>query len=390
MFECKGIFRVYGVPFIFAFLFSLIVLFPLIASSYDTDMKKKQIERMETDLSREKEQSLKLEIKEKDLLGQLAEIEKRIAEKRKSVEKVKEALRLNRNELKNQEMKLGNLEEVASGVRNKLAERLVAFYKYARRGYVHLFVSSSNMDQLRKRMKYLEVIMAEDQRLLAESEKFQQEINEEIILVREKVNVIEEMKKAESAQALAVKQELDNKVLLLMKVHEEKEFHDTLVEELQLGAKNLGETLLSLDREQKEKKSLPSGFEVSKGKLPLPFQGKIMKNQDWWGVDMMNTHKGLFIQGALREEVKSIFPGRVDFSGRLRGYGETIIINHGSRYFTVFAYLAERHRKEGDMVQKGEVIGLLGDAGPSESPQLYFEIRRAGTPLDPLKWVKVH
>jgi len=175
-----------------------------------------------------------------------------------------------------------------------------------------------------------------------------------------------------------------------MKVHEEKEFHDTLVEELELGAENLGETLLSLDREQKEKKSLPSGFVDSKGKLPLPFQGKIMENQDWWGVDVVNTHKGIFIQGSLRAEVKSIFSGRVDFSGRLRGYGETVIINHGSRYFTVSAYLSERHKKEGDIVKSGEVIGLLGDAGPSENPQLYFEIRRAGTPLNPLRWVKVH
>ncbi len=390
MFERTKIFRVHSFPIFLAFLFFTIDLFPLAASSYDSDTKKKQIEQIETDLSREKEQSLKLEIKEQDLLGQLAEIEKRIAEKRRSLEKVKDELRVNRKELKNQEVKLEHLEGVASGLRDKLAERLVAFYKYARRGYVHLFVSSNNMDQLRKRMKYLQVIMGEDQRLLAESGKLQQEINEEILLVRKKLSVIEGMKKTENARILAVKEELDNKVFLLMKIHEEKEFHDTLVEELQLGAENLGETLLSLDREQREKKSLPSGFEDSKGKLPLPFQGKIMKNQDWWGVDAVNTHKGMFIQGPLRKEVKSIFAGRVDFSGRLKGYGETVIINHGSRYFTVSAYLAERHRKEGDMVKKGEVIGLLGDAGPSESPQLYFEIRRAGTPLDPLRWVKVH
>jgi septal ring factor EnvC (AmiA/AmiB activator) len=390
MFERTRFFHVYNFPIFSAFLFSLIALFPLAASSYDSETKKKQIEQIETDLSQEKEQSLKLEIKEQDLLGQLEEIEERIAEKRRSVERVKEELRFSQKELRNQEVKLERLEEVSSGVRDKLAERLVAFYKYARRGYVHLFVSSNNIDQLRKRTKYLQVIMAEDQRLLAESGELQQEINEEITLIREKLSVIEEMKKTESARVLAVKEELDNKVLLLMKVHEEKEFHDTLVEELQLGAENLGETLLSLDREQKEEKLLPSGFEDSRGKLPLPFQGKIMKNQDWWGVDAVNTHKGIFIQGPLRAKVKSIFAGRVDFSGRLRGYGETVIINHGSRYFTVFAYLAERHRKEGDMVQRGEVIGLLGDAGPSDNPQLYFEIRRAGTPLDPLKWVKVH
>ena len=390
MFESTRNFCVHNLSVFYAFLFFLVAPFTLAASLYDSDTKKKQIEQIETDLSREKEQSLKLEIKEQDLLGQLAEIEKRIAEKRKSVEKVKEELRVSRKELKNQEVKLERLEDAAGGVRDKLSERLVAFYKYAKRGYVHLFVSSNNMDQLRKRMKYLQFIMAEDQRLLAESGKLQQEINEEIILVREKLKIIEGMKEIEGARVLAVKEELDNKVLLLMKVHEEKVFHDTLVEELQLGAENLGRTLLNLDREQKEERLLPSGFVNSKGKLPLPFQGKIMKNQNWWGVDVVNSHKGMFIQGSLREEVKSIFAGRVDFSGRLRGYGETVIINHGSRYFSVSAYLAERHKKEGDMVERGEVIGLLGDAGPSENPQLYFEIRRAGTPLDPLRWVKVN
>ena len=390
MFERKRFFHILGLPVFSAFLFFLMGPFPPDASSYDSDTKKKQIEQMETDLTREKEQSSKLEIKEQDLLGQLAEIEKRIAEKRRSLEQVKEELRVSQKELRSQEMKLERLEEASSGIRSKLAERLVAFYKYAKRGYVHLFVSSSNIDELRKRMKYLQVIMAEDQRLLAESAELQQEINKEIMLVRERLSVIEGMKKAENARVLAVKEELDNKVLLLMRVHEEKEFHDTLVEELQLGAENLGETLLSLDREQKEKNSLPSGFADSKGKLPLPLQGKIMEKQDWWGVDVVNTHKGIFIQGSLRAEVKSIFPGRVDFSGWLRGYGETVIINHGSRYFTVSAYLSERHRKEGDMVKRGDVIGLLGDAGPSENPQLYFEIRRAGTSLNPLRWVKVH
>jgi septal ring factor EnvC (AmiA/AmiB activator) len=390
MFERTRFFHILSLPVFSVFLFFLMGPFLPAASSYDSDTKKKQIEQIETDLTREKEQSLKMEIKEQDLLGQLAAIEKRIAEKRRSLEQVKEELRISQKELRSQEVKLERLEEASSGVRDKLAERLVAFYKYAKRGYVHLFVSSSNFDQLRKRMKYLQVIMAEDQRLLAESAELQQEINKEITLVRERLSVIEEMKKAENAQVLAVKDELDNKVFLLMKVHEEKEFHDTLVEELQLGAENLGETLLSLDREQKERNSLPSGFADSKGKLPLPLQGKIMENQDWWGVDVVNTHKGMFIQGSLRAEVKSIFPGRVDFSGWLRGYGETVIINHGSRYFTVSAYLSERHRKEGDMVKRGDVIGLLGDAGPSENPQLYFEIRRAGTPLNPLRWVKVH
>ena len=362
---------------------------PSAALSYDVK-KKKQIGRIEIDLSREKEQSLKLEVKETDLLGQLAEIEKRIAEKRRSLDRVKEGLRVHQKELRTQDEKLKQLEGTSRGVRDKLAERLVAFYKYAKRGYVHLFASSNNIEQMRKRMKYLQIIMAEDQRLLKELDDVQKAINQEIALVRERLSVIEEMKEAESARVSAVKEELDKKVFLLMKVHKEKEFHDTLVEELQMGAENLGQTLLYLDREQKEEKALPSGFVDAKGKLPLPLPGKIMKNQDWWGVEVANTHKGIFIQGPMGAEVQSVFPGRVDFSGRLKGYGEIIIINHGSRYFTISAYLSEKYKEEGDMVEASEAIGLLGDAGPSDKPQLYFEIRRAGTPLNPLKWVKGH
>jgi len=149
MVERTRVFHILSLPVFSAFLFFLIAPFPLAASFYDSDTKKKQIEQIETDLSREKEQSLKLEIKEQDLLGQLAEIEKRITEKRRSVEQVKEELRVSRKELRIQEVKLEHLEEVSSGVRDKLAERPVAFYRYAKRGYVHHFVSSNNFVQLR-------------------------------------------------------------------------------------------------------------------------------------------------------------------------------------------------------------------------------------------------
>lgn len=364
--------------------------FPRAASASESDTKKKQIRQIETDLSREKEQFLKLGIKEKDLLGQLTEIEKKIAEKREFLEEVKQKLRLNQKELRRQQGKLKRLEKSSKEVREKLGNRLIAFYKYAKRGYVHLLASSKDLHQLRKRMKYLQVIMDDDQRLLEELADVQLKINQEIVLLKERLAIIDRMKKAESARLLSIKEELDKKVFLLMKVHKEKEFYETLVKELQVAAQNLKETLLDLDRKQKKKKMLPSGFADSKGKLPLPFNGKIIKSHDRWGVDIVNTHKGIFIQGPLGAKVKAVFPGRVDFSGWLKGYGQTIVINHGSRFFTVSAHLSQRHKEAGETVEKGAVIGLLGHTGPFESPRLYFEIRRAGTPLNPLKWVKVN
>ena len=360
------------------------------ASSSEPDRKKKQIRQLETDLSREKEQFLRLGIREKDLLGQLAEIEIKIAEKRKFLQDIKEKLRLNQKALKRQQRKLRRLEQSSKGVRKRLSKRLTAFYKYARRGYVHILTTSQDLEQLRKRMKYLQVIMDGDQKLLQELAQVEQEINQEIALIEERLAIIDEMKKAESARLLSIKGEQDKKVFLLMKVHNEKEFYETLVKELQHASQNLKVTLLDLDRKQKKKTMLPSDFSKSKGRLPLPFRGKIIKSHDRWGVDIVKTHKGIFIQGPLGSEVRAVFSGRVDFSGWLKGYGQTIVINHGARFFTVSAHLSERYKEEGDTVEKGTVIGLLGHTGPFEKPRLYFEIRRAGTPLDPLQWVKVN
>jgi septal ring factor EnvC (AmiA/AmiB activator) len=88
--------------------------------------------------------------------------------------------------------------------------------------------------------------------------------------------------------------------------------------------------------------------------------------------------------------VKAVFPGRVEFSGQMKGYGEMIILNHGSRYFSLSARLSKRSKKEGDMVKAGEVIGFLGPSDGVNQPMLYFEVRLGESPLDPVKWLKVH
>jgi septal ring factor EnvC (AmiA/AmiB activator) len=96
---------------------------------------------------------------------------------------------------------------------------------------------------------------------------------------------------------------------------------------------------------------------------------------------------GIFIDGSKDNEVKAVFPGRVAYSGIVKGYGEVVIIDHGSRFFTISANLSERRKEEGDPVAQKEIIGLVG-RGPSRGARLYFEIRKAEDPLEPLKWLK--
>jgi septal ring factor EnvC (AmiA/AmiB activator) len=117
--------------------------------------------------------------------------------------------------------------------------------------------------------------------------------------------------------------------------------------------------------------------------------GTIVKGQGPFEAAHMDGDKGVFIEGKAGAPVMAVFPGRVDFSGWLKGYGQIIIINHGSRHFSVSAHLAQRDKEEGEMVDEGEVIGYLGEPESAVKPRLYFEIREGGSNLDPLKWLKV-
>jgi len=347
--------------------------------------KEDQIERIEEDLSREREQFVKFAEKEQELLKDLTLLEREIDEKRKSLRELEESGSRIKRELNEAQSKLAQLENSLKDVEGRLGRRLDAFYRYAKRGYAKLLVTAKGLDVLRKRIRYLKAVMRDDLDLMHTMAGLQRKYRQEISGVKDKLAELDRLEKAESSRVAALKEDIDRRVVLLMKIHKEKEFYETAVKELQLAAKNLKETLVALEKkEEGQPLPLPGRFEEARGKLPLPLPGKIIKDAD------QNGSKGIFIEASSVDKVKAVFPGRVDFSGPLKGYGQVIVINHGSRYFTVSAQLARRTKQEGDSVAAGEVIGSVSQSGSWRGATLYFEIRMGSGNLDPMKWLKVH
>ena len=371
-------------------LFTVCLLFSPAFSMSESDKKESQIKKLETDLSKEREKLLKFEFKEKNLLEQLSSIEEAVEEKNRLIKGLREKIHFRRKELEIQQKRLKRLEQDLIQTEKRLTNRMVAFYKYAKRGYVQILATSNDLTQLRKKMRYLKLIMDEDRSILREMADEQLKYKRELSSIKEKLADIDEMEKTQNKQLQAVKMSMEKKVILLAKIHQEKEFYETVVKELQQAAYKLKETILDLDKKPKKRAMLPTGFETSKGRLPLPFIGKIIKDKSQVGEKTLHVRKGIYIEGPLGSEIKAVFPGRVDFSGQLKGYGQVIVINHGSRFFTISAHLLQRNKEEGDMVETGDVIGLLGQSGSLSGPRLYFEIREAGKNRDPIKWLKVN
>ena len=71
----------------------------------------------------------------------------------------------------------------------------------------------------------------------------------------------------------------------------------------------------------------------------------------------------------------------------LNGYGNLVQVRHPNGYVTAYAHAKELLVKGGDQVKRGQPIARSGQTGNVNAPQVYFEIRKGASPLDPIKFL---
>lgn len=98
-------------------------------------------------------------------------------------------------------------------------------------------------------------------------------------------------------------------------------------------------------------------------------------------------HEGLDIANSLDTQIKATADGRICFTGKIKGYGKLVLINHGHGFKTLYAHMEQVLIKSGDMVKRGEVIAFMGSTGRSTGSHLHYEVRLNGLPVDPQKYI---
>ena len=103
-------------------------------------------------------------------------------------------------------------------------------------------------------------------------------------------------------------------------------------------------------------------------------------------LNKIRAHKGVDYAAPTGTEIKSTADGKISFLGTKGGYGNTIEIEHGGKYSTLYAHLSKfsRRLKIGTLVKQGEVIGEVGQSGLATGPHLHYEFRINGLHINPL------
>lgn len=106
-----------------------------------------------------------------------------------------------------------------------------------------------------------------------------------------------------------------------------------------------------------------------------------------WRVDpvyhVRRFHSGMDFSAPIGTDIYATGNGTVVYSGWRQGYGETVEIDHGFNYSTLYAHCSQRLVKVGQKVNRGDVIALVGNTGKSTGPHLHYEVHYQGKAIDP-------
>ncbi len=123
--------------------------------------------------------------------------------------------------------------------------------------------------------------------------------------------------------------------------------------------------------------------------LEWPVSGTITANFGWKG---SKPHTGIDVSAALGTTVKAAADGKVIYSGQMRGYGNVVILDHLTGFFTVYGHNKTNLVTKGSAarprtVKRGQAIATVGATGDAESPQLHFEVRKLNQAVDPFRYL---
>lgn len=128
-------------------------------------------------------------------------------------------------------------------------------------------------------------------------------------------------------------------------------------------------------------------FAKLKGQLTKPLEGKVIRSYRSLRAGY-SRWDGVVIGNEPGTNVVATAYGRVAFADWLRGYGLLIVIDHGDDYMTLYGHNESLLAEVGDWVQADQVIATAGNSGNIDPTGVYFEIRKAADPTNPVPWFK--
>ena len=315
--------------------------------------------------------------------------------------------------IKNEEFKFKNQVEILkkdilysekklTDLRERYKDRVISIYSQGRLTQLEKVLSSTSWRQAVYRSEYLKIISdieremskkIESLLIKVSKQKLEMEaaLRQSILLKRDKEKQMASLRKMRIKRQKELSRIQNDKVALANYIREKsigvKQLENIIKQVLEDKARSEREKRIRAQQDALKTKS----FNALKGQLQWPTEGKVIsKYGKHWNSKLKTTtdNPGIDIKGKPGAAIRTIMNGVVTTITYIRGYGTTIIIDHGSGFYTVYSHVTNIKTNIDSEVQNGDVIAYMGDSGSINGSKLHFEIWGKGQKLNPEKWLK--
>jgi septal ring factor EnvC (AmiA/AmiB activator) len=287
-------------------------------------------------------------------------------------------------------------------IRVRYARRLVKMYKKGQLSNLEKIFSSTSWRQAVYRTKYLKIISDLDQKTHNTIRSLLIEIGRQKLSLESALRKKRRLKRDREKTLSQVRDKKRREQRELTKIRRSQKDLKTYLTEKQAGVKQLEAIITKIredidrvereDRIRRQQRSLKAKeFPKLKGQLAWPAEGRVItKFGRQWNPKLKTTteNPGIDIKGKPGSEVRVVLGGIVTTITFIRGFGTTIIVDHGNGFYTVYSHVTNVEINEDSEVRGGDVIAYMGDSGSINGSQLHFEVWGEGKILDPEKWLQ--
>jgi len=263
----------------------------------------------------------------------------------------------------------------------ELRARLVEIYKLGQARYLRVLLSTPDLRRIGQASRMVAAMAKLDRDRVASHQRTIAALKSARATLQERDKALATVRAAAAKAQAAVQRAAQARNDLIRDIDRRRDLNAQLAGELQTAQQKLQLALrdLATGGSPNDVVSLP--LKAFRGDLDWPVRGDVRRRFS------PGISKGIEIAATEGADALAVHDGVVAFAGTFTGFGNLVILDHGSQTFSLYGDLLDISVKKGTHIDRGQPVGSVGPT-PSGAAGLYFELRIDGEPVDPLQWLK--
>ena len=334
--------------------------------------KKKNIDAAKQELSETEGKRRELEVELANLNEQVNKLKSNINTIQAEVNKILEQSQKTKDEIEKAELKIEENYKLIGDV-------MKISYEQQAGGYLQLLLEASSFPNFIRRLEMITSITKQNDKIIKDTTELQIELEEE-----EKQDILFEEKAKVDELVIDQQAKVDELIAIQNSLKEEIELNNEQIAALEKESKNIENQINNLTA------GSTGSYEGGAFGWPVPGYSTI---SSYFGyrihpiTGVSKLHAGIDIPAPAGVTVAAANSGTVIVATYSESYGNYVIIDHGG-LTTLYAHNTSLSVSAGQTVKKGDKIAAVGTTGYSTGNHLHFEVRKNGTPVDPMSYLK--